>query len=187
MKLSQLPLLMVLSLTVPPGTVLPVDSMGLEPVPMTEARVERPLADVWTPRSAHLVASHIRLNGLGIRTHANWVVFRLPFDTTRRDRVRSVRFRPSSALPTQIGALRIGSVCFEVRPAGGVEDWSLFTMSGIGGTERFFWHPAPPRTDARVLGINVPTRVANYASCDLDDGHLRELENWSLDVSWEER
>jgi hypothetical protein len=177
--------LALLALTLPPN---------LEPPP--EAPLERgdaagpgtaELADSWTPRSAHVTAVRVRLNGLGARTHANWVLFRLPFDATQRQRLRRVRFIPSSNERSDVGALRIGSVCVPVPAEGGVESWAMYTMSGVGGTERFGWHPAPPTDDPTIAGINVPTRVANWVACGDGDGHLREPENWTLEVVWEER
>lgn len=183
MRWSRVPQLFVLSLTVPPTVEAPLEA----PLPVGESRPKGPLADTWTLKSAHLRASRVRLNGLGARTHANWVFFQLPFDTTQRQRVRSVRFRPSSRSPTAVGAIRLGSVCITVPPNGGVEDWTSYTAGGIGLTARFSWHPAPPTSDPTVLGINIPTRVANYAACGWDEGHLREPEDWTLDVTWEER
>jgi hypothetical protein len=129
----------------------------------------------------------VRLNGLGARTHANWVLFRLPFDTTRHDRVRAVRFRPTSAATTAVGALRVGSACVTIPASGEVGEWTVYTVSGIGSTVRFARHPAPPTDDPTILGINVPTRVANYVACGRDGGRLREPETWGLDVAWEER
>lgn len=183
MRWSQVPLLVLLSLTVPP-TVQPEPQA---PLPPGETHPDGPLAESWIAKSAHVRGSRVRLNGLGARTHANWVLFRLPFDTTQHRRLRSVRFRPSSRSRTAVGAFRIGSVCVTVPPAGGVEDWSLYTVSGIGYTRRFRWHPLPPTDDPTILGINVPTRVANYVACGWDEGHLHEPEEWELDITWEER
>ncbi len=184
MKWSRVLFQLLLSLSVTPGR----EGMEDHRVDGDAASLaERPPSDTWTPKVARVPGTVVRLNGLGIRTHANWVLFRLPFDTTRRDRVRNVSFRPSSAVPTEVGALRIGSVCVNVRAAGDVEHWSKYTASGIGRTNRFIWHPAPPTSDPRILGINVPTRVANYSACYLDDGRLGEPNNWALEIEWEER
>ena len=127
------------------------------------------------------------MNGLGARTHANWVLFRLPFDATQRQRIRRVQFTTSSLAETEVGALRIGSVCLKIPPSGAVESWALYTASGIGRTERYGWHPSPPTDDPTIAGINVPTRVANYAACGWDDGRLYTPESWGLQVDWEER
>jgi hypothetical protein len=70
---------------------------------------------------------------------------------------------------------------------GGVEAWARYTASGIGWSEQFRWHFAAPTTDPTILGLNVPTRVANYAACGWDDGKLRDPSSWSLDIAWEER
>jgi hypothetical protein len=185
MKWSQILLQLLLSLSVTPGREAPEHRASVDVGAV--AALDGPLADGWTPKTARVQGSLVRLNGLGIRTHANWVLFQLPFDTTRRDRIRAVQFRPSSSTPTEVGALRIGSVCLSVRAAGEVEEWARYTTSGLGQTNRFIWHPAPPTTDPTILGINVPTRVANYSACYLDDGHLIEPENWSLEIEWEQR
>jgi hypothetical protein len=68
-----------------------------------------------------------------------------------------------------------------------VERWTLYTMSGIAGTDLYRWHPSPPTDDPTVIGLNVPTRVANYVACGWDTGHLSDPDNWSLDIDWEER
>jgi hypothetical protein len=64
--------------------------------------------------------------------------------------------------------------------------WAKYTIGGLGWTDRFAWHMAPPTNDPTVLGINVPTRVANWVACGRDDT-LRDPTTWSLDVTWEER
>ncbi|MDF2693719.1 MAG: hypothetical protein K0S65_2102, partial [Labilithrix sp.] len=135
---------------------------------------------------AQVRGSRVRLNGLGARTHANWVLFRLPFDASQWQRVRSVRFHARSLARTEVGALRLGSVCVPFPSDGGVDRWALYTVSGIGRTERYFWHPSPPTDDPTIAGLNVPTRVANYVACGQDDA-LRDPENWTLEIAWEER
>ncbi|MBX3252435.1 MAG: hypothetical protein KF901_35000, partial [Myxococcales bacterium] len=102
-------------------------------------------------------------------------------------RVRDVRFSAESASRTDVGALRVGSICFPFPSDGSVERWALYTTSGVGRTEQFRWHPSPPTNDPTIAGINVPTRVANHVACGRDDGHLRDPENWTLTVDWEER
>jgi len=128
----------------------------------------------------------VRLNALGAKTHANWVFFRLPFETTDRVRVRRVVFVPHAASETSVGALRLGGVCLTMPSSGSVASWALYTTGGIGGTEPFARHGAAPTFDPTVLGINVPTRVANHVACGRDDA-LGLPETWMLDVSWEER
>ncbi len=181
---SRIPLLFLLSLTVSPG----LPPRGEEPpIPRGVPSPDGPPSEGWTPRAARVQALRVRLNGLGARTHANWVLFRLPFDTTRKDRIRSVRYRPSCRSRTDVGALRIGSVCVQFRPAGSVESWTLYTVGGVGNTRRFAWHPSPPTDDPTLLGINVPTRVANHVACGRDEGNLLDPAEWTLDVTWEER
>jgi hypothetical protein len=175
--------LAVLSLSLPPG--LPGAVSG----PLTEGVSEGltgPLAASWTARSTDVTAVVVRLNGLGARTHANWVLYRLPFSTTQTNRIRSVRFTPGVRRPSDVGALRIGSVCIEVPSSGGIDNWSSYTVSGVGYTERYRWHVAPPTDDPTILGLNVPTRVANFVACGGDDA-LRAPETWTLHIEWEER
>jgi hypothetical protein len=173
----------LVALTLPPNQVIPPE----EPLPLGEERPSGPLASEWTKMSAIVHGSRVRLNGLGARTHANWVLFRLPFDANQHQRVRSVRFDARSATRTDVGALRLGSVCVPVPSDGSVDRWAIYTASGIGHTERYRWHPAPPTQDPTIAGINVPTRVANWVACGQDTGHLRDPENWTLEVTWEER
>jgi hypothetical protein len=175
--------LAVLSLTVPPNLQVPIE----EPLPRGDARLEGPLGATWTPKHVRVTASRVRLNALGAKTHANWVLFRLPFDSTQHGRIRRVHFEASATTPTDVGALRIGSVCMLVPSSGGVAQWTGYTVGGIGPSHPLRWHFAPPTDDPTILGINVPTRVANYASCGWDDGTLHELARWRLDVWWEER
>jgi hypothetical protein len=184
MRPTRIPLFLFLSLTAAPG----LPPRGEEPpLPRGASSPDGPLASDWTPRSARVQAVRVRLNALGARTHANWVLFRLPFDVTQKKRLRSVRYRPSCRSRTDVGALRIGSICINFPPAGTVEDWTLYTVNGLGRTSGFAWHPAPPTDDPTILGINVPTRVANYVACGRDEGHLLDPEDWTLDVTWEER
>ena len=175
--------LALLGLTLPPNRqVLPDEPLEQGPV-----HPSGPLAETWTRRTAEVTAIRVRLNGLGARTHANWVLFRLPIDTTQQDRLRAVRFTPRSASPTEVGAFRFGSVCVPVPSNGGVETWALYTASGVSRTERYRRHPAPPTYDPTIAGINVPTRVANHVACGRDEGDLLAPENWTLSIEWEER
>jgi hypothetical protein len=135
--------------------------------------------------SVRLTATAVRLRALGARTHANWIFFRLPFETTDRTRIRSATFTPHASRDTNVGAFRIGGVCLTTPSSGPVEAWALYTTSGIGWTERFSSHGAAPTFDPTIVAINVPTRVANHVACGRDDALLLP-ETWSLDVSWEE-
>jgi len=156
------------------------------PLPRVDLRTAGPLAASWTRHRARVTAAVVHLNGLGMKTHANWVLFRLPFDPTQNDRVRDVEFRPSATVPTDVGALRFGSACLTSLPYGDVTDWSPYTTSGVGGTQEFDGHPAPPTDDPTIYGINVPTRVANHVACGRDD-RLRDPGTWLLDIEWEAR
>ncbi len=185
MKASQILLSLLLALTAPPTTPAsdePPLEAGDTPL------LPEPRSTTWSPtKRAHLRGLRVRLNGLGARTHTNWVLFRLPFNASQYSRL-NVRFKPRSEAPTNVGALRIGSICLPFRSSGGVNAWSLYTTSGVGRTERFRIHIRPPTDDPTILGINVPTRVANYVACGWDEGdRLRDPENWSVDVEWEER
>lgn len=183
MSWSRSAALALLSLTVPP-TLAPVDE---EPVPRGISTVSGPVAASWTRKTAHVEALRVRLSGLGARTHRNWVLFRLPFDSRQLDRVRFVRFAPHASAPTDVGAFRIGSVCVRIPPNGDVSSWARYTVSGISRTEEFRFHPTPASDDPTIVAINVPTRVANYVACGWDRGHLDDPATWSLDLSWEER
>jgi hypothetical protein len=183
MSWSRIAFLALLSLTVPP-TVQPAPE---DPLPRGELRPDGAIASTWTKRTAHVRASRVRLNGLGAKTHANWVLFQLPFDSTRHQRIRSVMLTPSVRSRTDVGAIRIGSICVRMPPGGGVREWTLYTVGEIGRTERFYWHPVRPTDDPTILGLNVPTRVANYVACGWDEGHLLDPDAWSVDISWEER
>jgi hypothetical protein len=183
MRWSRNAALAFLSLTVPP--VLP--PLAEEPLPRGVSNVEGPLAAEWTTRRAHVGASRVRLLGLGARTHRNWVLFRLPFDSRQRDRIRSVRFAPHATAPTDVGALSVGSLCIRIPSAGDVATWERYTVSGISRTREFRFHPTPPTDDPTIVAINVPTRVANYVACGWDQGHLDDPQTWSIDLTWEER
>jgi hypothetical protein len=172
----------LLSFTVPPTMQPP----PMAPIPPGLTRLEGPLRPTWTKQRARIAASRVRLNGLGARTHANWILFQLPFASTQRERVRGVEFHVSASSPTDVGALRIGSVCVQVPASDSVDVWAKYTISGVGWTDRFAWHMAPPTSDPTVLGINVPTRVANWVACGRDDT-LRDPATWVLEVTWEER
>ena len=81
--------LALLSLTVAPTREpQPFD----EPLPVVDLKLTEPPGDTWLKKEAHSTALRVRLNGLGARTHANWVLFRLPFDASQRGRFRNVTF-----------------------------------------------------------------------------------------------
>jgi len=157
-----------------------------EPLPRGEPTPSGPRAETWTRKTSRLVATQVRLGGLGARTHANWILFRLPFDTTALDRIRHVRFTVAATAETNVGALRIGSVCTPMRAYGPVESWTQYTMGGIGGTDDFGDHATAPTHDPTVFGIAVPTRVANYVACGRDGGRLTETTTWHLEIAWDE-
>lgn len=173
-------------------SVAPARDVAFEPVPRMSLRRTGPGSETWTARAARVSAIQVRLNSLGARTHANWVLFRLPFDTNQYDRIRNVRYETSARIPTDVGELRVGSVCFDVATLGPVGDWTLYNLGGLGWSRSgralsFAEHPWPPVDgDPTILAINVPTRVANYSACHGAAG-LGDPETWSLDVTWEER
>lgn len=157
------------------------------PLPPPETRPAPPAGSTWTPRTARLDAIQVRLGAVGAHTHANWVFFRLPFDTTERQRIRAVRFKPSASMDPNVAAVRVGNLCLPYDCFGPLETWTPYTAGGAGGSLAFWEHPNAPTSDETILGINVPTRVANYAACGWDGGRLARDDNWHLDVSWEER
>src|SRR5690242_11277631 len=81
------------------------------PLPRGEPTPLGPLRESWTRKTTRLTASQVGLSGVGVRTHANWILFRLPFDATATDRVRNVRFTPTASTDTNVAALQLGSVC----------------------------------------------------------------------------
>jgi hypothetical protein len=182
-KLSRTAALAVLSLSLPPNTEVPPE----DPLPRGTAHLDGPVAETWTRRHARVTASRVRLHATGARTHANWILFQVPFDTTQRDRVRIHSWASSSAADSDVGALMLGSVCLPFPSSGGVDDWAVWTVGGIYPTERLRWHPFPPTDDPTVIALNVPTRVANYVACGMDDGKLVDPEQWTLDLTWDER
>lgn len=159
-----------------------------EPIPRLDLRRPPSAPDApWVAREARVTAIRVRLNGLGARTHANWVLWRLPFDVTDREHIRRIGFYISSPARTDVAALLLGSICADFETRGGIEQWTSYTANGSAFTRPFDWHGAPPTDDPTILGLNVPTRVANYVACGWDQGLLKKPESWFLDVSWEER
>lgn len=156
------------------------------------ARVTSPIhvhADVRMGRGyrAHRVeleAAVVDLTHLGQHTHANWVLFRLPFDASAPG-IRNVHFAPYALRETNVAALPTVIGCVPTPTLGSVESraWGEFTARGTSGTRHFADHPFAPTTDTHTFAVNVPTRVANAAACW--DPALRETATWRLDVSWE--
>lgn len=156
---------------------------GATPPPVAPPS-SRVLADGWTRSTVEVEASSVDLGHLGQHTHANWVVFRLPFDTTRRD-LRNVRFRVRSLVDTDVAALYTPLVCLPAPTLGPVEDarWAKLTLGGIGGTGRLWSHELAPTHDARAYAVNVPTRVANAAACS--EPALTSAASWRLEIEWD--
>jgi len=185
MKASQIALYLILGLTLPPNAAQSEDPI----FPRGEAtNLDAPARATWSePKTAEVKAMRVRLKGFGVRTHNNWVFFRLPFSTANYSRVKAT-FTATVDASDNVGALRLGSLCIPVRSSGGVEAWSLYTVSGVGHTERFRWHIRAPTDDPTIIAINVPTRVANYVACGWDEGNrLLDPENWTLKIEWQER
>jgi hypothetical protein len=128
----------------------------------------------------------VRLNATGARTHANWVLFRLPFDSTQRDRIRRVMIHATASVDTDVAALLLGSVCLPFPTSGDVSHWSSYSVGGMWPMLPFRLHGQPASDDPTIVAINVPTRVANYVACGGDD-RLRDPATWTIDIIWEER
>ena len=154
------------------------------PPPPLASASSRMLPDGWTRSAVELQAKTVDLGHLGQHTHANWVVFELPFDTTRRD-LRNVRFRVRALVDTDVAALYTPVACLPAPTLGPVEDdrWAKLTLGGIGGTGRLWSHERAPTHDARAYAINVPTRVANRAACG--EHALVSPSTWRLVVEWD--
>lgn len=183
MKLARTAALAVLSLSLPPNTQIPIE----DPLPPGTAHLEGPLATSWTRRQARVTASRVRLHATGARTHANWILFQVPFDTTQRDRIRVRSWTSSSGANSDVGALRLGSVCIPFPSSGGVDNWAIWSVGGLYPSQPLRWHPFPPTDDPTVIALNVPTRVANYVACGMDDGRLVDPAQWTLEITWDER
>lgn len=172
-----------LSLLVPP-TPPPRRPLSLPPRAPRDASPPRP---DFRERAERLAAVAVSLEGVGMRTHANWVLFRLPFDWVDAERVRVHEVSVGASVETNLAALRLGSVCTAFRRYGPASTWTLYSEAGFDPTMPFSSHPAPPSRDPDVLGVNVPTRVANHIACGLGGDALREPSTWWLDVRWSER
>ncbi len=134
---------------------------------------------------AELVARLVDLGHVGVHTHANWVVFELPFDVTRGE-AKNVRFTPRTTADSSVGAYHASLACLRVPSVGPVGDsrWAKYTANGLAGTHGFWEHELAPTRDARAYAINVPSRVANAARCWLPA--LTRPETWRLVVEWED-
>ena len=146
----------------------------------------RPIEGGFTRTWVELEASNVDLGHTGRHTHANWVVFQLPFEPASPD-VRNVRFMPRALADTDVGMLETPFGCVPSPTLGSVDDerWSKYTATGVSGTTPFSWHDRVPTQDARAYAINVPTRVANAAACR--DPSLYERTTWRLVVEWDVR
>lgn len=164
-----------------PARALPALARG-------EGRARDPVATVWTRRAARLTAVRVDLGALGAHTHGNWILFRLPFDSTDAERVRDVRLAPTAAIDPDVSAARVLGRCMPYVRYGPLATWAMFTVGAVGPTLALTQHPSPPTDDPTLLAINVPTRVANYVSCRWERSAVLALpETWHVDVSWEER
>jgi hypothetical protein len=144
----------------------------------------RALPDGWTRTWVELETSSVDLGHTGQHTHANWVVFELPFDPASPD-VRNVTFLPRALSDTDVGMLETPFGCVPAPTLGPVEDprWSKYSLRGVYGTTPFAWHELAPAHGPRAYAINVPTRVANAAACR--DRSLYETTTWRLVVEWD--
>lgn len=161
-----------------------LDAVAETPRPPLAPLATYVLADGWTRRSVELEATVVDLGHLGQHTHANWVVFELPFDTTRTD-LRNVRFRVRALAETDVGAIYTPLLCLPAPTLGPAPDrrWAKLTLGGIGGTGRLWSHELAPTHDPRAYAINVPTRVANAAACS--ETVLASRASWRLEVEWD--
>jgi hypothetical protein len=138
--------------------------------------------------SMHLTAVSVGLDATGAHTHGNWILFRLPFDSTDQEHIRSVSITPRAAIDPDVAAVRVGMACTPYAKYGPINTWAGYTTGAVGPTLAFAKHPAPPTDDPKIYGLNVPSRVANYVACGwANSDTLRDPATWQLDVSWEER
>jgi hypothetical protein len=144
----------------------------------------RALGDGRTRTWVELEASRVDLAHTGQHTHANWVVFELPFDPSSPD-IHDVTFLPRALSDTDVAMLETPFGCLPAPTLGPVDDsrWSKYTLHGVGGTSPFDEHELAPTRDPRAYAINVPTRVANAAACR--DPSLFERTTWRLVVEWD--
>lgn len=134
-----------------------------------------------------LSARVVDLGHLGVHTHANWVVFELPFEPSD-PHVRNVRFAPRTTVRSDVGAVRLGPLCIRTPSTGGFDDprWTKLTRTGGAGTRPFWeWGGEVPHATASAFVVSVPSRVANAAACRIPA--LLRPEAWRLGVSWDTR
>ena len=177
---SLLPLGMAAVVLAPPGEEV-VDAAPLA-APVGSAQGER-----GDHHEVELSARLVDLGHLGVHTHANWVVFELPFDPSD-PHVHRVRFAPRTTVRSDVGAVRIGPLCIRTPSTGGFDDprWTKMTRTGGAGTRPFWeWGDAVPHASARAFVVSVPSRVANAAACRIP-GLLRP-DAWRLGVGWDTR
>jgi hypothetical protein len=148
------------------------------PSPAGETSVNR---DGSMHHRLELVAHVVDIAHLGAHTHANWVVFELPFDSTDPT-VRRVRFSARTTTDAAIGALHTRFGCVRVPPTN-PRAWAHFTQNGVGHTHDFDEHELAPTHSPRGYAINVPTRLANAAACWRPS--LARRETWRLLVEWD--
>ena len=138
--------------------------------------------------SVRIPAMRVALDATGTHTHDNWIFFRLPFDSTDRERIQNVRIEPSAEIDPDVAATRVGTMCAPCKNYGPIGTWAGYTTGAVGPTLAFAQHPTPPTDDPMILGLNVPSRVANYVACGWERSNaLRNPATWHVDVSWEER
>ena len=173
------------------SVLLALATLGLAPPREEPAAAVAPIEDTSAPtedarhHAVELSARLVDLDHLGVHTHANWVVFDLPFDVMD-PRVRHVRFSPRTTVSSDVGAIRIGPLCVRAPATGGVDDprWTKLTLSGGAGTRPFWeWGGDVPHASGRTLVVSVPSRVANAAACGI--GALKRRETWRLGVAWD--
>ena len=159
---------------------------AVEPLPRGVVEAG-PIASTWTRRAAHIVAERVDLVALGEHTHANWIFFRLPFDTSS-DRVRAVQITMGASIDPDVSAARVLGRCVTYKRFGPLSTWALYTSGGVGQSLPFWRHPSPPTDDPTILALNVPTRVANYVSCGWEGSEtLGVSSTWFADLVWEFR
>lgn len=166
----------------------PAAAQATTPLPRALPPVPVPLHAEWTKRSANLTALRVDLDATGAHTHDNWIFFRLPFDSTDRERIREVRVEPSAMIDPDVSAIRVDGACAPYKSYGPIGTWAGYTTGAVGPTLAFAGHPTPPTNDPMIFGLNVPSRVANYVACGWQkSATLRDPATWHLEVSWEER
>lgn len=147
--------------------------------PLAEQITTRPDGSVH--HALELVAREVDIAHLGVHTHANWVVFELPFDVTD-EAVKRVSFAARTTTDADVGALHTRLGCLRVPPTP-MGEWAYFTKNGVGFTHTFDEHGLVPTQSPRALAINLPTRLANAAACWRPA--LAKPETWRLRVEWD--